>query len=137
MASAGIAAIAADALLQRKEELARAITDALYAAMPELLQRHGERGRVKCLEDMRYNLEHLAPAVALEDDSLFVRYVTWLCDMLGARGVGTDEVRRSLELTRDVVQSRMQPAEGVAATAPVSAALSMLGNGHAGGSPHG
>lgn len=137
MASAGIAASAADALLQRKEELARAITDELYAVMPELLPRHGERGRVKCLEDMRYNLEHLAPAVALEDDSLFVRYVTWLCDMLAARGVGTDEVRRSLELTRDVVQARMRPGEAAAATSPVSAALAMLGDRPAGGSRNG
>lgn len=137
MAPAGIAATAADALLARKEELARAITDALYAVMPELLPRHGERGRVKCLEDMRYNLEHLAPAVALEDDSLFVRYVTWLCDMLGARGVGTDEVRRSLELTRDVVQARMHPEEAIAATSPVAAALAMLGDRASGRSPQG
>ena len=127
MAPTDVAADAAASLLQRREELARAITDALYADMPELLPRHGERGRIKCLEDMRYNLEHLAPAVALSDDALFVRYVTWLRDMLGARGVGVDEVRRSLELTHEVLQARMSAHEAAAAISPVVAALAELG----------
>ena len=74
--------MASEAILDRKEELAREITQALYDHEPGLLERHGERGRSKCLQDMRYNLEHLAPAVGLDDPALFARYVTWLDQLL-------------------------------------------------------
>lgn len=132
MAPAGVAEAASGTLLRDKEQLARAITDALYADMPELLARHGHRGRVKCLEDMHYNLEHLAPAVALGDPTLFVRYVEWLRDMLGARGVGVDEVRRSLELTIDVTRASLVDAEAAAVAQPIEAALALLADGQDG-----
>ena len=132
MAAAGVGEAAAETLLRDKELLARAITDALYADMPELLERHGERGRVKCLQDMHYNLEHLTPAVALGDPSLFVRYAEWLRDMLGARGVGVDEVRRSLELTREVTRGHMPEVQANAVAGPLDAALAALGHGSRG-----
>lgn len=119
---------ASEALIAYKEELARAITEALYREMPVLLERHGERGRTKCLQDMRYNIEHLTPAVALSDDTLFVQYATWLRDMLASRGVGLDEVRRSMELTIDVARAQLQPAHADAVAAPVRAALAALGS---------
>lgn len=103
-----LSAEAADALLQRKEELASEITARLYAETPELLDRYGERGKMRCLEDMRYNIEHLAPAVSLGEHELFARYVRWLREMLAARDVPARDVRRSLELTRDVVGERMR-----------------------------
>ena len=87
MTESVIAMAASDSLIERKEELARAVTDALYARQPALLVRHGEAGRIKCQQDMRYNLEHLAPAVALQDPALFGRYIQWLVRMLGARGL--------------------------------------------------
>lgn len=98
---------AADALLDYKNIIARAITDAMYREKPELLERYGEVGRVRCLEDMNYNIEHLAPAVALGEAVLFERYVVWLRDMLGARSVPKDDVRRSLELTNEMVAQHL------------------------------
>jgi hypothetical protein len=92
MAQRPLTDAAAESLLTRKEELAHAITGALYREMPELLEKYGQRGRGKCLEDMRYNLEHLAPAVALGEPALFSRYVAWLRDMLHSRGVPAREV---------------------------------------------
>ena len=126
MAAAGVAEAASETLLRDREALARAITDALYVDMPELLERHGERGRSKCLQDMHYNLEHLAPAVALGQPAMFARYAEWLRDMLAARGVGVDEVRRSLELTRDVTRASMADAEADAVAASLDAALAVL-----------
>ena len=127
MAATAIGERASESLLRDKEGLARAITDTLYAAMPELLVRHGQRGREKCLQDMHYNLEHLAPAVALDDPSLFARYAEWLRDMLAARGVGMDEVRRSLEITRDIARERMPADEAAAVAASIEAALAAIG----------
>lgn len=98
---------ASDALLDYKGVIARAITDAMYREKPELLDRYGEVGRVRCLEDMHFNLEHLAPAVALGEPVLFEKYVIWLRDMLAARNVPVDDVRRSLQLTNQMVQQHL------------------------------
>lgn len=114
MARSGVGERAAETLLHRKEELAIAVTQTLYSERPELLQRYGEAGRLKCLQDMRYNLEHLAPAVALMEPQLFARYVAWLRDMLGARGVAADEILRSLELTELAVRKWMNEDEAAA-----------------------
>ena len=118
--------LASDSLLDRKEELADAITEVLYDRDPTLTQRFGESGRAKCRQDMRYSLEHLAPAVALNDPSLFARYVTWLESMLTARGVGSEDVRRSLEATQHVLTERLS-AEAAAQVIPsVQAGLKAL-----------
>lgn len=87
-------------ILKEKESLAARVTARLYDEKPALLEKHGERGREKCLQDMHYNIEHLLPAVELDDANLFARYVTWLDDMLRARGVATDDVIRCLTLLR-------------------------------------
>jgi hypothetical protein len=40
---------------------------------------------------MRYNIEHLAPAVALRSPAMFAGYAQWLGDLLRSRGIPTDE----------------------------------------------
>lgn len=125
-ASAGVRA--SESLLRHEEALARAITDALYARRPDLVDRWGERGRAKCLHDMRHNLEHLAPAVALGEPALFAGYVRWLDDLLRARGIPTDDVRESLELTRDAIAARLPYDEAACASASIDAGLAALGD---------
>jgi hypothetical protein len=114
-------------LLGEKEDLARAITQALYDERPGLLARYGAPGREKCLQDMRYNLEHLAPAVALEQPAMFAGYAVWLRDLLAARGIPADDVVRSLHLTRDAIARRFPPEEAAAAEAALAAGLAVLG----------
>lgn len=117
---------AANRIIRDKIELAREITDALYAEMPELMERHGDFGRAKCHEDILYNLEHLAPAVDLSEPEMFASYARWLDGLLRARGVGTDEVVRSLVITERVLVDRLEPDEAAAATACVRAGLDAL-----------
>jgi hypothetical protein len=116
----------ADVLISKKSLLAQAITDALYAERPQLLARYGEIGRVRCLEDMHFNIEHLVPAVALGDNQLFARYVVWLRDMLAARNVPVDDVRRSLQLTADVVQQHLPPSDARQVVEVVNAGIAAL-----------
>jgi|SRR5690606_9000538 len=127
MAAKPLTEAASEALLASKEELARSITTELYQEMPELLEKYGERGRVRCHEDMLYNLEHLAPAVALDEPVLFARYVEWLRDMLAARGIPAGEVRRSLEITRDRVRTRFPADQAKLIAAVLEAGLNALG----------
>ena len=118
--------LASNSLLDRKGEFADAITEAMYRDDPSLVLRFGEAGRAKCRQDMHYSLEHLAPAVALDDPSLFSRYVRWLKDMLGARGVGSDDVRRSLEATERVVRERLPSDQAARVLPSIRAGLAVL-----------
>ncbi|HEU4630982.1 MAG TPA: hypothetical protein VFS08_14625 [Gemmatimonadaceae bacterium] len=117
---------AAGSLLARKEELAQAITGALYEAQPGLAARYGDAGRAKCLQDMRYTLEHLAPAVALGETALFARYAAWLGQLLGARGIPLDDVRASLTATERVLAVRLAPDECAAIAGSLRAAMGTL-----------
>ncbi len=117
---------AAERLLEMRETLALAITEAIYARMPELMERHGEYGRQKCLQDMRYNVEHLAPAVDLGEPGMFVGYVQWLDGLLRARNVSTAEVVLSLELMEGQVRERFSAEEVDAIVPSIQAALASL-----------
>lgn len=124
--NASVETRASASILDRKDELAGAITDVLYSRDPTLVTRYGEAGRVKCLQDMRYSLEHLAPAVALDDPSLFARYVIWLEGLLAARGVGSDDVRRSLQATQSALMDRLSPDEAARVLPSLQAGLAAL-----------
>ena len=91
---------AAELLARDRDALAMAVTEAVYRRHPDLLEKHGERGRAKCLQDMRLNVDQLVPAVDLGDEAMFARYVEWLDDMLRSRNVGTRDVVSCLELLR-------------------------------------
>ena len=111
MTAASLSMRASDSILEHRESWARQITDALYAADPTLLERFGPAGRAKCLQDMVHCLEHLAPAVAMEDTSIFARYVIWVVKLLAVRAVDSGHVRRSLEATRSVLADRLESGE--------------------------
>lgn len=117
---------AAQQLLARKEELALRITDVMYREDPSLLARYDQRGRARCLEDMRYNLEHLAPALALDEPAMFSGYVRWLVELLAAHGVPASDVRRSLELTQATLADVLDNDEAAAVSAAIHAGLQSI-----------
>ncbi|HEU0013240.1 MAG TPA: hypothetical protein VFQ45_06125 [Longimicrobium sp.] len=117
---------ASELIVEQKEALARGITDALYAEMPWLYDKYGERGRQKCLQDMRYNLEHLAPAAGLDDPSMFARYARWCDEVLRSRGVPTGELARSLELMAGVLRERLDREAGEVAGRCIQAGVQAL-----------
>ncbi len=126
MSPDSVHALASASLLARTEELALAVTDALYDSHPDLQATYGEAGRAKCLQDTRHTLEHLASAVALVEPDLFVGYVAWLVDLLRPRGIPVEHVRGSLEATRAVLSARLSVDESAAACAPLHTALASL-----------
>jgi hypothetical protein len=117
---------AAALLMRDRDALALEVTTALYAESPTLLQKHGERGRDKCLQDMRYNIDHLIPAVDLADGAMFARYVEWLDGLLRARNVATRDVVRCLELLRDRCTARYPSAESGAIGDVIATGMRMV-----------
>ena len=114
-----------ETLMRDKEQLAQAVTERLFAERPYLLDKHGERGREKTLQDMRYNIEHLIPAVDLGDAPMFARYVEWLDEVLRSRNVETKEVVRCLELLRDECEQRF-PGEASTIRPIIDAGLEVV-----------
>ena len=122
---------AAGQLLAEKELLAQSVTRALYDEMPELTARYGPVGREKCLQDLRFTIEHLIPAVDLGQPEMFASYVGWLDDLLRARNVSTREVIRSLELTERIVRERFAADQADTVAQCIRAGLGRLPNGDA------
>ena len=119
LAADGIAT--SEMLLARKDELASIVTDALYAAHPEFLDRYGAVGRERCLEDMRHTLEHLAPSVALGEPQLFAGYVAWLVELLRPRGITSEHVGDTMRVLEQVLSSELN-SKHIAAVKPSVAA---------------
>ena len=112
-------------LLENKEALAKAITDRLYLIRPQLTEKYGESGRAKCLQDMRYNVEFLAPAVALGKPDMFADYVTWVDNLLRSRGVPTEDLVLGLQLMETEADKLLGPDPQRSAC--IQAGLSRLG----------
>lgn len=68
------------------------VVQGIYRDMPELLERFGEQGRVKCREDNYHHIKHLNSARNLDSDDFFVDYVLWLNNILTARGMKTEHL---------------------------------------------
>lgn len=113
-------------LIALKDEAADVLTERLYAERPYLMERYGERGRFHTHQDMKFNIEHLAPAVGLGQPAMFAAYVTWLDDLLRARNVPTTEVVRTLELMLDFCRERLDPDEFGAAEPCLRAGLAAV-----------
>ena len=73
------------ALTRLREQLARELTERHFAAHPELRERYGAIGQVRCLEDAHYHLRYLAESLRHDQPALFCDYVSWAKVMLEAR----------------------------------------------------
>lgn len=111
MAANQVAARASEVLMRDREVLAQDVTARLYREQPGLLDRWGERGRAKTLQDMRHNIDHLIPAVDMADASMFVRYTEWLEELMDGLNVPRSLIVRCYELLRDAVSERYDAAE--------------------------
>lgn len=113
--------------LEREADgLARAVTDLQYTRVPALAARFGEEGRVKCEQDARHHLDYLTSALRGDSDVLFVRYVEWAKVLLGAHGVGVEDLRLNLTVLREVLLAQVAAEDAALVTRPIDAALEQL-----------
>ena len=116
----------AAALARAAESIADTVTERLYRERPELIERHGNAGILKCRTDILHNVEYLLPAVELDAPRLFAKYVEWLAPMLAAHGVPGDDVRRSLELMREAVLTELGTDHGATVARHVEVGIAAL-----------
>lgn len=113
----------AEKLVARRDELARRLTEKHLQHHPELVQRFGEAGRVRCLEDAHFHLQYLTHALQLGAPALFTAYVQWAQQMLEARGITRDDLQTNLELLRDEVAGELEAQEAAAVREIIDGAL--------------
>lgn len=96
-------------LNERRAQLAEAVTARHYELLPELADRYGALGRVRCLQDADFHLTYLAEAVSVDLPSLFADYVAWAKVLLEGRGIPQEDLVRNLEVLRDVLVRELPP----------------------------
>ncbi|WLR56912.1 hypothetical protein LC048_08610 [Mesobacillus subterraneus] len=68
------------------------VTDGIYRDYPILLEKYGERGKLKCKEDNEHHLKYLQTAARMNEEKYFVDYAHWLNGILTSRGMKTEHL---------------------------------------------
>lgn len=91
----------------RKSELADLMLEALFRAKPALKANYPPAAVHHARQDLQYNLEYLAQAVALGRVVLFSEYVGWLRAVLEARKVPPEDLILTLEVMEQVLRDEL------------------------------
>ncbi|MFC4101956.1 globin family protein [Paenibacillus xanthanilyticus] len=89
------------------DAIIREVTAGIYEAYPELMDKYGEAGKRKCIEDNEHHCRYLETSLALRDDKVFTDYALWLNNLLQKRGMSADHVIDNFERIAAAVQGRM------------------------------
>ncbi|MFB9329115.1 hypothetical protein ACFFSY_24530 [Paenibacillus aurantiacus] len=102
------------------------VTDGIYAAFPELMDKYGEAGKRKCIEDNEHHFRYLETSIALGDDKVFTDYALWLNNLLQKRGMKADHVIDNFERIDAAIQDRIPEEKQARMTALLQAANRIL-----------
>ena len=110
-------------LSARRGELAARVAEKHLQQQPEFLQRFGELGRVRCIEDADFHLQYLSHALRLAEPALFTAYVQWARQLLEKRAIPWRHLQENLELLRDEVARELDPEDAALVGETFEAAL--------------
>ncbi|MED4588993.1 hypothetical protein [Priestia flexa] len=79
------------------------VTEQIYEQEPTLLQKFGERGKQKCIEDNHYHMRYLHTSYLLQNEALFSDYALWLNSLLTSRGMKTKHIIDNFILIEEVL----------------------------------
>jgi hypothetical protein len=93
--------------------IAEKVTERYYALDIKAMEKWGEEGRKRTLEDTIFTLQHLSSAVFANDIDLFLEYLKWLIMVLTSRRVDIDVIMLHTQILIDVLdEARMQAPKG-------------------------
>ena len=110
----------------RRRTLSAAVVERQYALDRELRDRHGERGREKCIADTEFHIAHLSAAILASSPALFADYIDWVSFVMSAAGNRPEDVRANLECLLDVLAEQLSEGMEVVARSYVEPALERL-----------
>lgn len=100
-----------DRLRVFKSVVAEAVTREFYQRHPDWVQRFGEAGRTRAVEDAAYHIDFLAGALESASTGAFETYARWACRVLQSRGIAPRFVVETLDQIEQALASRLPPAE--------------------------
>ena len=80
------------------------IVSGIYKQYPELEEKFGERGKIKCREDNEHHLNYLETAFLIGEEKIFTDYALWLNNVLVSRGMQTAHLIDNFERIQDAIQ---------------------------------
>lgn len=82
------------------------VTEKIYENDPSLMDRYGDKGRGKCIEDNHHHFKHLETAYDLDNDEFFTDYALWLDGILQKFGMSTELLMDNFSLIIDVLNEQ-------------------------------
>ncbi|MDT8862055.1 hypothetical protein N0O92_17735 [Alkalihalobacillus sp. MEB130] len=84
------------------------IITGIYEAYPELEEKFGERGKVKCKEDNEHHFNYLETAFLLNQPKIFTDYAIWLNNVLVSRGMKSSHLIDNFERIHVAIANKMK-----------------------------
>ncbi|MFC0190428.1 hypothetical protein ACFFJY_19235 [Fictibacillus aquaticus] len=93
------------------EELAISVTEVMYENDPTLMDRYGDKGRRKCIEDNEHHFKHLQTAYELQNGQFFTEYALWLNGILSKYGMTEELLIENFKLIDDLLEREYKEYE--------------------------
>jgi hypothetical protein len=90
--------------------IAEKVTERYYALDMKAMEKWGEQGRKRTLEDTVFTLQHLSSAVFANDVEAFLDYLKWLVIILTSRRVDIDVIILHTKILIDILESEKMKA---------------------------
>lgn len=84
------------------------VTEKIYEKDPTLIERYGDKGRAKCMEDNHHHFKHLETAYELNNSTFFTDYAVWLNGILQKFGMNTELLMDNFYYIIEVLQDWKQ-----------------------------
>ncbi len=90
--------------------IAEKVTESYYEVDVNAMEKWGEQGRKRTLEDTVFTLQHLSSAVFANDVNLFLDYLKWLVVVLTSRRVNIDVIILHTQILIDTLDKEKMKA---------------------------
>ncbi|WNB91883.1 hypothetical protein [Bacillus sp. NEB1478] len=80
------------------------VTEKIYEKDPALIEKYGDKGRTKCIEDNHHHFKHLETAYELDNVAFFTDYALWLDGILQKFGMSTELLIDNFHFIKDVME---------------------------------
>ncbi len=85
------------------DELAKHITHLHFERNPELMERYGAAGKVRCYEDAVYHLNFLSEALTMNLPDMYANYILWAAAMLKSRNIPENDLHDNLNFVQQAI----------------------------------
>jgi hypothetical protein len=79
------------------------VTEKIYENDPTLMERYGDKGKTKCIEDNHHHFKHLETAFELDNAEFFTDYALWLDGILQKFGISTEHLMDNFSIIIDLL----------------------------------